>query len=385
MNSQFTVSELHNALPNPNAKANENCKQQGAPVAAAFDAPPPQKASKKKQQKEKGSKCDGGRASESAKGAGKGNGGKREPHWLHREREKGGHERVRGAKSGKGVGGAGAAPGKSGKGGGKGRGLPPVVAKTPSERVIRSDPTVSEASKDKKKGGKNTQDFEPHHTPPALRLVVGNSTSKTLNRPYTVRDLVQVNELFCRQEDWGMYRSLLEELKQTGKVEEGLWKLWHADTHLIADDRCGDWKKKCPVFESIIQKISAYFSMNVIATRLNWYRDSSEWKPYHHDAAAVKSQFCKKQNITIAASFGAEREVGLQHSQPNGKGSGLELSIPQPNGSAYAFGRDVNILWKHGILQAPPEKIHSEGRISIICWGWVDQVEDGPPLRPVRD
>ena len=29
-------------------------------------------------------------------------------------------------------------------------------------------------------------------------------------------------------------------------------------------------------------------SMHVEATRLNWYRDSSEWKPFHHDAAALK-------------------------------------------------------------------------------------------------
>ena len=26
------------------------------------------------------------------------------------------------------------------------------------------------------------------------------------------------------------------------------------------------------------------------ATRLNWYRDSSEWKPFHHDAAAIKGE-----------------------------------------------------------------------------------------------
>ena len=30
-------------------------------------------------------------------------------------------------------------------------------------------------------------------------------------------------------------------------------------------------------------------SMHVEATRLNWYRDSSEWKPFHHDAAALKA------------------------------------------------------------------------------------------------
>lgn len=34
--------------------------------------------------------------------------------------------------------------------------------------------------------------------------------------------------------------------------------------------------------------------MKVNATRLNWYRDSKEWKPYHHDAAAVKPEIAKK-------------------------------------------------------------------------------------------
>ena len=28
--------------------------------------------------------------------------------------------------------------------------------------------------------------------------------------------------------------------------------------------------------------------MDVKETRLNRYRDSNDWKPYHHDAAAVK-------------------------------------------------------------------------------------------------
>jgi hypothetical protein len=26
------------------------------------------------------------------------------------------------------------------------------------------------------------------------------------------------------------------------------------------------------------------------------------------------------------------------------------MSLPQPNGSCYAFGRDVNCEWKHGVL-----------------------------------
>ena len=34
--------------------------------------------------------------------------------------------------------------------------------------------------------------------------------------------------------------------------------------------------------------MTEYFKMDVKATRFNWYRNSSEWKPFHHDAAAVK-------------------------------------------------------------------------------------------------
>ena len=52
------------------------------------------------------------------------------------------------------------------------------------------------------------------------------------------------------------------------------------------------------------------------------------------------------------------------------------LSLTLPDSSTYTFGRDVNLLWKHGILA---EKLPSgrtggridveEGRISIIAWG----------------
>ena len=38
----------------------------------------------------------------------------------------------------------------------------------------------------------------------------------------------------------------------------------------------------------ILEKIVDFFKMDVKATRFNWYRDSNDWKPYHHDAAAVK-------------------------------------------------------------------------------------------------
>ena len=63
--------------------------------------------------------------------------------------------------------------------------------------------------------------------------------------------------------------------------------------------------------------MASYFDMDVKATRLNWYRDSSEWKPFHHDAAAMKEKFARSQNFTLAVSFGAERDAAFEHAQVN--------------------------------------------------------------------
>ena len=61
--------------------------------------------------------------------------------------------------------------------------------------------------------------------------------------------------------------------------------------------------------------MARYFDMDVQATRFNWYRDSSEWKPFHHDAAAMKEKFARTQNFTLAVSFGAEREAAFEHAK----------------------------------------------------------------------
>ena len=101
--------------------------------------------------------------------------------------------------------------------------------------------------------------------------------------------------------------------------------------------------------------------MDIKATRFNWYKNSDHWKPFHHDAAAIKPHIAEKQNFTVGISFGAEREAAFEHAKNK-----TVISIPLPNGSVYCFAKDVNIMWKHGILQVPPEKKHDEGRISII-------------------
>ena len=218
----------------------------------------------------------------------------------------------------------------------------------------------------KKRKPKNTETFEPCHeeTDMKIRVASGN----TLVYPYKCSpgDVTSVHNLFCSVDDSNIYESLLNEIKQSKVEESNLWKLWHGDTHLIADDHL-DWKTECPTFNIVIEKIKTYFNMKINATRLNWYKDSSQWKPYHHDAAAVKPHIAKIQNWTVAVSFGSERDVAFEHAK-----SRTTISLPQPNGSLYAFGNKVNMEWKHGIPQLPSEKQHNNGRISIIAWGWVN-------------
>jgi len=213
---------------------------------------------------------------------------------------------------------------------------------------------------------KNTTDFEPNHQPVDLRLMIHHSGDKYLPT-VTSRDVIIVKSLFSNSEN--IYQKLDSEINQSGIDLNSLWKSWHGDTHYIADDHL-QWKRNCPTFNLILDRIAEFFEMTIKATRLNFYSDSSEWKPFHHDAAAVKEDKAKTQNFTVAVSFGLEREVAFQHAK-----NGTVISFPAEDGSVYVFSRDVNVIWKHGIRQIHPDNFKSEGRFSIIAWGWKDMID----------
>ena len=222
------------------------------------------------------------------------------------------------------------------------------------------------------KNHKNTESFKPEDylDPPDVRVVFGAATKK-FNKSYSVHDVVMSPELFCKANDYTVYEALLAELEASGV--QSLFVEWHGDSHVIADDKKqgGKWKKNSPTFQRIVQQIRDYFDMDIKATRFNWYRNAEDWKPFHHDAAAMKPNFARQQNCTVAASFGDEREIGFEHAKNRAM-----ISLPQPNGSMYAFGRDVNIEWRHGVVPIAPENYSKhKGRVSIIAWGWVEQVD----------
>ena len=213
---------------------------------------------------------------------------------------------------------------------------------------------------------KNTETFKPSFKPPDMRIVCLNADTDRYPRKHHNNDIIIINGLFGNSNDMSIRDSLIKEVESAKiKGDKELLKLWHGDTHYIADDKLG-WKSQCPTFKSVIDKLTKYFNVDVKATRYNIYKDSSQWKPFHHDAAAIKKDKASTQNITIAVSFGLEREAAFEHA-----GNRTILSVPLPNGSIYVFNKDVNINWKHGILKMP-EPVINEPRISIIIWGWVD-------------
>lgn len=219
-----------------------------------------------------------------------------------------------------------------------------------------------------RKKPKNTECFEPMTTPVDLRFVV-DTNNLNLSIPITSRDVLIAPNIFQNYQNGEIYNKLVNEIETCGIPPEKLLKLWHGNdkiegTHLIADDKT-HWKNTCPTFKFVIEQLTKYFNMDVKATRLNWYKDTSQWKPFHFDSSAVNPDKAAVQNFTVAVSFGATRDAAFEHAKTK-----TVVSSPQSDGWIYAFAKDTNLIWRHGILQDIP--VRNEGRISIICWGWID-------------
>ena len=217
---------------------------------------------------------------------------------------------------------------------------------------------------------KNTESFIPSHKPADTRIMYadGSNMASVYPHVYRSRDLFIVNNLFAYNEN-EMYEKLFKEINSE---DNDLWKLWHGDSHLIADDQSKKykgWKEKCPTFASVIETFKNYFAIDIKATRFNWYRDGSDWKPLHFDAAAIDPAKAKTQNVTIGVSFGRTRSAFFENATTR-----TTMELPLDNGVTYGFCSAFNSEWRHGITQLTEEERTKDdsGRISIIAWGWVD-------------
>lgn len=216
--------------------------------------------------------------------------------------------------------------------------------------------------------GKNTLTWEPRKQPCDMRVVFDLGTvNQVCSTVISSRDVCIVPNLFSDLSN--VYNQLEAEIEASNIPN--LLKRWHGNeeidgTHFILDDK-RKWKEQVPTFQLIIKRLEEFFRFRIESTRLNWYKDTSEWKPFHHDAAAVKADKAAVQNFTVAVSFGATRDAAFEHAK-----TGTTISMPIANGVIYAFSNDTNVIWRHGILQEAQTR--DLGRFSIIAWGWIDNM-----------
>ena len=114
-------------------------------------------------------------------------------------------------------------------------------------------------------------------------------------------------------------------------------------------------------FNEIVDRMSKHFNVTILQTRINYYRDGKDFKPFHHDSHAYAGTEKIREDFTMGVSFGASRELEFKHEK-----SGKVFSFPQCNGDVFAFDANVNKLFLHGI---PKRATVEMDRISCIMWG----------------
>lgn len=86
-------------------------------------------------------------------------------------------------------------------------------------------------------------------------------------------------------------------------------------------------------------------------------------------------------NITVVASFGAEREIALEKVATkvgeDGEPAVAVIHVPQTNNGVCSIGRDVNVRFKLSSIKGDiPETnqngANGRGRISVTLWGHTD-------------
>jgi hypothetical protein len=223
---------------------------------------------------------------------------------------------------------------------------------------------------------RNTECFEPMTKPVDLRVVLDLRSSSDISSQeipqLTSRDVLLSPKLFDDYEQYEIYNKLIYEIENCGIPQEKLLRMWHGNdkidgTHLIADDHLR-WKENCPTFNMVINRIKGAFNMDIKATRFNWYRDPEHWKAFHKDSSAINPERALTQNFTVAVSFGATKDAAFEYDNK----TKIVISMPQPDCTVYSFTNDTNYIWRHGILQNKTQEL---GRISIIAWGWIDNVK----------
>ena len=160
--------------------------------------------------------------------------------------------------------------------------------------------------------------------------------------------------------DWTICERLANDLEERARAGKTGSSMVEWSKHLKYED-----PSFSRTFNEIVGRMAAFFDVEVHATRLNFYRDGSDWNPFHHDSHAFGANGVK-EDFTMGVSFGESRSLAFLH-EP----SASQFALPQHNGDVFAFTSVANKRFKHGVPRGRASIGGSGGgcRFSIIAWG----------------
>lgn len=186
--------------------------------------------------------------------------------------------------------------------------------------------------------------------------VLKNPITSTIHDDYSLlinNNCTYLRNFFCDTNDLTIFNNLKSTLDMNNMIQ---WSKHHKYEN-----------PQSQIFDDIINKMANHFNVKILQTRMNYYKDFTEFKPMHRDSHA----YCKnadgttsKENFTMGASFGHTRNLDFVHEQ-----SGAKFTFPQHNGDVFAFTDKVNDKFLHGVPKLFKTTVPNTERISIICWG----------------
>lgn len=182
---------------------------------------------------------------------------------------------------------------------------------------------------------------------------------------FSPEDAFCIPAFMCAHDDLSLMHRLQSELPEGKDFSD-----WHGKRHMGMHFEGSDVSalrldSAPPVLRETVGKLEAAFGIRASAARLNLYRSSADWKPFHADRGADGEGV---PQVTVGLSLGATRELSFTHWQ-----TGITASFPQNNGDVFAFTPELNRVFLHGVPKVEgcrAAEAKSDGpRISLILWG----------------
>lgn len=180
-------------------------------------------------------------------------------------------------------------------------------------------------------------------------------------------------------------------------LDMSLFELLRAELLRIQQDKRlpiknGIWSSvghRLPAHDFVLRKLTHYFDAEGLSWASNLYEAASNGCGFHHDGSKYGGDSHNpnlKSDITMIASFGATRDLTLRHVD-----TGREFSFPQRNGDIFAFYKEVDNDYMHGVH---PESNPGQPRISVVIIGrrgqksgrhWAPRFRSNMPLESIAD